>query len=314
VGLPVRHRILRFFGPRGDLLVAERPNIVVYDSVGQERFRAEVPDFTDIAGVGDELWVVGPGQLTRLSAKDGRRIAQDPIDYLDPAGHFVVSATCPQLPVWHGAQPVVLRINPVRIETPATGGEVILPIADGRWLLWQGGQLRLWRSIGEAWRKPVGDPGTRAFDAQLVLDGRLFVLAQQRAPRAGEDAGELRLTVAAVSDGAQHTQLRLPKVSQVAFAARRGLAVVRSGDRLGVFDLRFGRWSRDLVLPPGVTELAIDEGLQRIALGSDAGLELVRPDALAPSALEEPTASEPAEPTNGETHAEDKPGDRKSVV
>ncbi|MEO8553132.1 MAG: hypothetical protein ABI678_24335, partial [Kofleriaceae bacterium] len=225
---------------------------------------------------------------------------------LDPSGRFLLSATAPQLPVWHTAQPQLLRASPFRAETPGPGGELILPIAEGRWLLWNAGQLRLWRSIGEAWRKPLGEPGSRAVTAQLVLDGRLFVLAQQRPPRAGEQFGELRLSVAATSDGAPHTQLRLPQVSHFAIAARRGFAAVRSGDRVGVFDLRFGRWIRDLVLPPGITELAIDAGLQRVALGSATGLELVRPDALASSQqVEEPQLDTEAEaaPTNGHAQA-----------
>ncbi len=272
-----RRRILRFFGARGDLLAAESPGIVVYDSFGRERVRTQVEGFLDIAPVGDELWVVTPGKLVRLSAIDGRELAVEPLEYLDPNGRFMLSSTAPQLPVWHSPQPVLLRAKPARIEVPGPSGELAFPIADGRWLIWQSGQLRLWRTIGEAWRKPIGDPGSRAVDAQLVLEGRLFVLAQRRAT---DDVGEVRLSVVGVSDGAQTTQLRIPAVSQLAFAARRGLAVARTQDRLSLIDLRFGRWIRDLMLPTGVTEIAVDEGLQRIALASDGGLELVRPDAL----------------------------------
>jgi hypothetical protein len=302
---------LRFFGPRGDLLAAEAPGLVVYDASGHTRIRIEIGDFLDVAAVGDELWVVAPRQLIRLSARDGSELGREPIEYLDPGGRFLQSSTAPQLPVWHGAQPVLIRSGPARIETPGPGGEVILPIADGRWLLWQNGQLRLWRTIGEAWRKPIGEPGSRAYDAQIVLDGRLFVLAQQRATRALDDAGELRLTVAAVSDGVQHTQLRLPAVTQLAIAARRGAAIARSGDRLSVIDLRFGRWMRDLTLPSGITELAVDDGFQWLALANADGLELVRPDALAASSarvVDEVAPSElgpaaPPAPTNGESHA-----------
>ena len=295
---------MRFFGPRGDLLAAESPGLVVYDGSGHVRVRTEIDDFLDVAPVGDELWVVGQRQLIRLSARDGRELGRDPIDDLDPDGRFLLSSTAPQLPVWHGAQPVVIRTGPVRTEVPGPGGEVILPISDGRWLLWQGGQLRLWRSIGEAWRKPIGEPGSRTHDAQLVLDGRLFALTQQRPPRAGDD-GELRLTVAAVSDGAQHTQLRLPAVAQLLFAARRGAAIARSGDRLSLIDLRFGRWIRDLALPAGVTDLAVDDGLQWFALASADGLEVVRPDALAQSGAHAASASDDAAPAagNGESHA-----------
>jgi len=280
VGFDRRSRILRFFGPRGDLLAAEAPGIVVYDPAGNVRFRTEVEDFIDIAPVGDELWVVGPRRLTRLAIKDGRELGSEATSALDPNGHFLLSSTAPQLPVWHGAQPALVRLGPVRTEVPGPGGELILPIADGRWLLWHAGQLRLWRSIGEAWRRPLGEPGSRPIAAQLVLDGRLFVLAQHRGQRELGEGVELRLSVAQISDGAQNTQLRVPGVNQLAFAVRRGLAIARSGDRLSVIDLRFGRWLRDLALPPGVTDIAVDDGLQRIALATQDGLELVRPDAL----------------------------------
>ena len=316
-GTSPARRIVRFFGTRGDLLVAEAPNINVYDSNGDVRVRVQVEDFLDIAPVGDELWVAAANRLTRLSAHDGSILATDPIEYLDPTGRVLLSSTAPQLPVWHASQPVVVRVDPVRTETPGPGGELILPLSDGRWLLWAGGQLRLWRSIGEAWRKPIGEPGSRPYDAQLVLDGRLFVFAQQRPlrPDAGADGFELRLTVAQVSDGAQNTQLRLPSVTQLAIAARRGLAVARTGDRLSMIDLRFGRWIRDLVIPEGTTEIAIDDGLQRIALLTSNGLELVRPDSLASPATSgsddsEPTVApevtetetETAAETNGESH------------
>jgi hypothetical protein len=279
-----RRRILRFFGPRGDLLAAEAPRIVVYDASGQDRIRTEIDDFLDVVAVGDELWAAAPRQLTRLSARDGRVIAREPLEYLDPAGRFLQSSTAPHLPVWHAATPLVVRADPARTEVPGPGGDLILPVADGRWLLWHNGQLRLWRSIGEAWRKPIGEPGSRSLDAQIVLDGRLFVFAQLRAARShGDPGGELRLSVSAVSDGAHHTQLRLPAVTQLVIAARRGVAIARTEDRVSLVDLRFGRWIRDLVLPSGVTDIAVDDGLQWFALANSDGLELVRPDALATS-------------------------------
>ncbi|HEY1816631.1 MAG TPA: ATP-binding protein [Kofleriaceae bacterium] len=271
-----RRRVLRFFGPRGDLLVAEAPSIAVYDTSGAERFRVEVDGFLDVAPVGDELWVISASQLARLAASDGRMLGTERLDYLDPNGRILQSATAPQVLVWHAGRPSAIRSS-----TPPIAAELILPIADGRWLLWQNGQLRLWRNIGEAWRKPLGDPSTRVTDAQLVLDGRLFVLAQQRAFATGDPPGELRLSIAAVTDGAPHAVLRIPQVDRLAIAARRGLAVARSGDHLSVFDLRFGRWLRDLVVPAGTIELAVDDVFQRIALATETGLELVAPDALA---------------------------------
>jgi len=280
-------RIVRFFGARGDLLVGDAPTIIVYDGAGQVRMRTEVEGLLDVVAVGDELWAITPHTLTRLSAKDGSVLAREPLEYLDPAGRFLQSSTAPHLPVWHGVDPVLLRANPARTEVPGPGGTLILPIADGRWLLWNAGQLRLWRTIGEAWRVMIGEPGWRATDAQLVLDGRLFVFALQRVARSVDaQETEMRLIVAAVNDGAQTTQMRLPRVSQIAIAARRGIALARTGDCLTVLDLRFGRWIRDLALPPGVIDIAVDDGLQRIALATESGIELVHPDALVAPALD----------------------------
>ncbi|HEY0482054.1 MAG TPA: ATP-binding protein, partial [Kofleriaceae bacterium] len=257
----------------------------MYEPSGDLRVRVTLEGILDVAPVGGELWVLTAGQLTRLSVQDGSVLGSEPIDDLEPGGRVLQSATAPQLPIWHCTRPVVLRIAPARVEVPGPGGELILPIADNRWLLWQSGQLRLWRStIGEAWRTQVGEPGARPLDAQLLLDGRLVVLAQQRSGHAaGGDGFEVRLSVAQVADGAQNTQLRLPGVTQLAIAARRGFALARTGDRLSAIDLRFGRWVRDLVVPDGTLQFAIDDSLQRIALVTADGLELVRVDALAVS-------------------------------
>jgi hypothetical protein len=299
---PARRRLLRFFGPRGHLLAAEAPHITVYEAGGTVRMRTELEGFLDIAPVGDELWALSSTRLTRLSARDGSLVGSDVMTYVDPSGRFLQSSTAPQLPVWHAAQPVLVRASPAGVEVPGPGGELILPIAENRWLLWHAGQLRLWRTtIGEAWRQPLGDPGARPVDAQLILDGRLCVFVHQRAAHAGGDSNELRLTVAQVSDGAQNTQLRLPGASQIAIVARRGLAFARIADRFSLFDLRFGRWLRDLVVPDGTIDAAVDDGMQWVALGTADGLELVRVDALAaPSAAGARGSEEPAAPANDE--------------
>jgi len=292
------------------------PGIAVYDATGEVRFRTELDGFLDIAPVGEELWAIAPGRLVRLSARDGHVLGAEPMEYVEPGGRFLLSSTAAQLPVWHGAQPVVVRIAPARVEVPGPGGELILPVAENRWLLWQSGQLRLWRSaIGEAWRKPIGDPGARAIDAQIILDGRLYVLVQQRGAPGGpggvesNEGTELRLTVAQISDGAQNTQLRLPAVTQLVIAARRGLALARTGDRLGVIDLRFGRQIRDLTVPAGTLEVAVDETLQRVALANADGIALVGITALSapplPPATTEAAAAASTAPgtlTNGASH------------
>jgi hypothetical protein len=143
-------RILRFFGPRGDLLSAlvpalpsaTPPTIAVFEASGDLRFRVELPelpDLLDAVAVGDELWIATPGALARRSLRDGAPLPTAPIGYLDAGGRFLQSSVAPHLPVWHAARPVLVRAEPPGVEVPGPGGELILPIADGRWLLWQGG-------------------------------------------------------------------------------------------------------------------------------------------------------------------------------
>src|SRR5215510_14625029 len=95
-----RRRILRFFGPRGDLLAAEAPRITVYDAAGDVQVRAELEGFLDVAPVGKELWALSPGRLTRLSALGGSLIGSDVVEYVEPEGRFLQSSIAPHLPVW----------------------------------------------------------------------------------------------------------------------------------------------------------------------------------------------------------------------
>ena len=166
----------------------------------------------------------------------------------------------------------------IRSPTPPIPAEVIFPITDRRWLLWQGGQLRLWRTIGEAWRRSIGDPATRVVDAQLVLEGGCA--------RAAARDGERRRRRAAALDrggdrwratrGAPHPAGRSPRDRGTSRARHR--TVGRSTERVRS---AIGRWLRDLAVPAGTIELAVDDAFQRIALATADGLDLVGPDALA---------------------------------
>jgi ATPase family associated with various cellular activities (AAA) len=84
----------------------------------------------------------------------------------------------------------------------------------------------------------------------------------------------------------------MPGVSRIAFAARRGVALALAGDQARLFDLRFGRTLRELRVPDGVTEIAIDERLQQVALLFANTLEIVDLESLTAYAAE--AASEAA--------------------
>ena len=282
-------RVVRFFGERGDLLVADTTGVSVCDGTGALRFRVAIDGVLDAVAVGAELWVVARERLTRVAIASGEILSTEAVQGLVAPGHFLQSSTVPGLPVWQGSVPLAVSVGPGRAEPLDQEARVALPLAPGRWLLWDAGQLRYWRSgVGEAWRSRVGDPGADAIDAQLVLDGRLLALVQRRGSAGGD--GALRITVAQTSDGAQNLHVRMPGVTRVAIAARRGVALAVAGEQAHLFDLRFRRTMRELKLPADVEEIAIDDRAEHVALVFGNAIELVGIDSLAASAPAHGTA------------------------
>jgi hypothetical protein len=276
-------RVVRFLGPRGDLLIADSAGVSLCNASGSLRFRVEIDGVLDAVAVGAELWVAARDGLTRLAIADGAILSTERIPEIHAPGRFIQSSTLPTLPVWHGDALRVISVAPGRAESPpGPTASIALPVAVGRWLLWEANQLRYWRSgIGEAWRSKVGDPSSEAIDAQLVLDGRLFVLVQRRG--AASSNVNLTLTVAQVSDGAQNLHLRLPTGTRVSIAVRTGVALAWAGEEARLLNLRFGRWTRDLRLPAGVEEAVVDDGLEHVALVFPNSVELTDVNSLAVS-------------------------------
>jgi hypothetical protein len=294
-------RVVRFFGASRELLVADSAGVSVFDEVGSLRFRVSIEGVLDVVAVDDELWVAGREKLTRVAIESGEIRKTERIAGIDAPGHFVQSSTLPALPVWHGAVPVLIADGHAKpLEQEA---RIAVPFAPNRWLLWDAGQLRFWRSgVGVAWKKQVGDPRAEAMDAQLVLEGRLIALIQRRGAT-GADGG-LRLTVAQTSDGSQNVHVRMPGVTRVTLAPRRGVALALAGQQAHVFDLRFGRTIRELTLPEGVDEVAIDDGFERVALVFANAVELVGVDALVASG---PASQAGAIDARGDEAAPDSP-------
>jgi hypothetical protein len=288
-------KVVRFFGTRGDLVVVDPTGVSVCDGSGSLRYRTAIDDARDAVVVGDVLWVAGRERLTRVAISDGAIVSSERVTELRAPGRFLQSITLPTQPVWHGETPRVIAVEPARAELPpGPASALALPIAAGRWLLWEPNQLRYWRTgIGEAWRSKVGEPGAEALDAQLVFEGRLLVLVQRR-------NAAVHLTVAQASDGAQNLHLRLPTATRVAIAARTGVAVVWSGEAGRLLNLRFGRWIGEVALPAGVEDVVVDDGLEHVALVFADSVELTDLAALdaakRPARGEAPVDDAPAPP------------------
>jgi hypothetical protein len=291
-------KVVRFLGPTGGLFVADNDGVAVCDASGALRYRVGIEGVLDAVAVGKELWVATRDGLTRVAIDDGAVISSERIDGLHAPGRFLQSSMLPSQPVWHGDVPRMISVSPGRAESPpGPASSIALPLAHGRWLLWEAGQLRYWRTgIGEAWRNAVGDQTLEVVDAQLVLEGRLLVLVQRRGPAGGDAAP--RLSVAQATDGAQNIHVRLPNGTRVSIASRSGLALAWAGEQGRIFNLRFGRWIRDLTLPAGIEEIVVDDALQRMALLFPGSIELTDVASLE-------TAKQRSRETNG--HAEAAP-------
>ncbi len=273
----MRRNIPRIDSPRHELVLAQDDEIVVCDSSAHVIWKARVPGLLDFAVTERDIVAIAQNQIHRFSRRKGEQLQSIECGYIDPTGYLLASATTPLL-VWHGTEPRLVQpeTTPPFTAPPVTG-DLVFPLSPNRWISWHAGNLRLWRSIGDSWRVRVGDPGIRAVDAQLVLQGRLFALVQKAAT-------EVRLTVASMNDGAAQTSMRFPDASDLRFATTRGFAVARVGQVLTVIDLRFGRIVRELFLPDEVTDFAIDAAMQRVALISPQGIAMVGADSLTESA------------------------------
>src|SRR5205814_7331489 len=111
-------RVVRFFGPRGDLLIADTAGVSVCHASGSLRFRVAIDDVLDAVSVGNELWVAARDGLTRVAVADGAILSTERIPQLHPPGRFLQSSTLPAQPVWHGDLPHVISVAPGRAESP----------------------------------------------------------------------------------------------------------------------------------------------------------------------------------------------------
>ena len=105
-------RVVRFFGPRGDLLVADPAGVSVCDASGSLRFRVAIDGVLDAIAVDSELWVAARERLTRVAIASGEIVATETILGIDAPGQFIQSRMVPAMPVWHGAVPLVISVGP----------------------------------------------------------------------------------------------------------------------------------------------------------------------------------------------------------
>src|SRR4051812_30554361 len=103
-------KVVRFFGPQGDLVVADSAGVAVCNASGSLRFRVAIDGVRDVVAVGAELWVAAREGLLRLAIADGEIVSTERIPGLHAAGRFLQSSTLPAQPVWHGDVPLMISV------------------------------------------------------------------------------------------------------------------------------------------------------------------------------------------------------------
>jgi hypothetical protein len=273
----VRRNRPRIDGRKLDLVLENAGTVVICDHQAALLHTLVVPQMLDFATTESSVIVFAANRIHHFDRASGLEIGSTQVADLNPAGFSEQSSTQPNIVVWHAPQPRVIKwtsdSHDFQVEAPPVVGTWLLPLSESRWLAWQSGQLRLWRSIGDMWRSRIGDPNVPVTAGQLVLQGRLLVLIQKH-------NSEIRLVVVAMNDGTLHTTVRLEKATDIQFAPSRGYATARIADKLVVIDLRFGRIIRELSLPLGTSDFAIDGSMQRVAVFDGDNVAIVAADSL----------------------------------
>jgi ATPase family associated with various cellular activities (AAA) len=186
----------------------------------------------------------------------GERIA-----LASPAGRWLVA---PQTgaAVWAGDRAMLLAADgghaPLELEPDL---DVAIPIGNGQHIAARGQSVAL-RSKGvERWSANVAGPGTRITDGALLADGASVALVASGATR------PQAIVVIALRGGAVLRRFNLTDVTSVAFAARRGYALLVDGDRrLVLVDLRFAQRIGEYEHDHAIAAVAIDPTATRLAI------------------------------------------------
>ncbi len=229
-----------------------------------DRFAGET--VIDLAGLDRDagFWAVvrderGRAWLSRYKI-DGTRVGER-IALASPAGRLLVAPQTGAV-VWAGDRAVLVAADsghaPLELEPDV---DVAIPIGNGQHIAARGQSVAL-RSKGvERWSANVAAPGTRITDGALLADGASVALVASGATR------PQAIVVIALRGGTVLRRFNLTDVTSVAFAARRGYALLIDGDRrLVLVDLRFAQRIGEYEHDHPIAAVAIDPTATRLAI------------------------------------------------
>ncbi|MEZ4361712.1 MAG: ATP-binding protein [Kofleriaceae bacterium] len=217
----------------------------------------------EVAAIGEELWVVAGAEprLHRLRI-DGQELGA-PVELPGPGRLLKIAGHAPAA-CWLSSRLSMLVARGDEVVSSLVPGDPdhLVAVSSTRWILCQRNRIALRESNSVRWSTTIGGLREHVVAGAVLFDGRSAALlienVDARRPRALLVLGLYEPTV-------QH-RLTLAGLDDLRFAPLRGFALVRTGKRLLLIDLRFGCVVKEHEVEDELSDLAIDDTAQHIAL------------------------------------------------
>lgn len=228
-----------------------------------------LPALADFAIVGSELWVVDQVERARLRRFTLRgELIGDPLPLGEgPSGRLVVagSSTCA---VWARSPLGVIDTATGTLREIPGDPELALPISATRWITCQRGQVALREPTVERWHSTeIVGRGRYAVDGTVLFDATFAALVTTSGAAAQSAEAVSQLVVFGLREPIVQHRFTLAGADAVRFARGRGHAIALiERRRLVLLDLRFGAVLAEHYHDEDITDLAIDDSGQNVAI------------------------------------------------
>jgi hypothetical protein len=246
----------------------------------------------EVAGVGDEVWVVaGDTALHRYDLTGAPIAAPTQLPGGGGRGRLHPLRGPHTAAVWTAIESTMLVADGPRVTSapvPGDNPDLALPVTTDRWVVCRRDRVTLRGTSSQRWSASLAGSGL-VVDGAILFDGRGVGLLVQ----SGSDAApRYQLVIAGLHEPVVHHRITLSGVEVVRFAPSRGFALLAVARRLLLVDLRFGRVIKEHDLEHAITDIAIDDAAQHIALRTGDNIEHLSMTALLSAASRRATVEE----------------------
>lgn len=261
-------------GSRVVVRTAQRLHIVCVNHAG-ESSSIDVPALVDFAIVGSELWVVDlieRANLRRFTLRGELIGSPQP---LGDAGRRLLVPGSNKCAVWLGAPFRVIDAVSGSLRALPGEAEFALPISSTRWITCQRGQVALRDPAVERWHSDaIVGRGRQVVNGTVLFDATSAAVVTTSVAAASNAESVSQLVVFGLREPIVQHRFTLAGADAVRFACGRGHAIALiERRRLVLLDLRFGAVLAQHTLDKDVSDLAIDDGGQNVALRHGEGID-----------------------------------------